>query len=698
MKILLHAVIFLVFSTLAVRAQDLPDLSRYKTTTQKLEALADICDSLNRTEGFEREKVIAGYALKLVPAKNWYYLSLFNFNLGIAWEPSNSDSGFYFHEKSLEYARKANHARRINLSLERLLFNYTNTAGKKKQSDAIFKEMLTIMDSTSDELVKASLAATIGNYYSMKGAYETQIKYLLESIVIKKKLIANGRIKDREAVVVDLMNLAELYIGMAQGEKGIMYSKEARNYMTVTHHYRNHFYKDMTDAYLLLKQPANAQIYFDSLTSMLAGNTVATRRSNVIAADLAFADYYLGNNKPDSAMRYVREANELAPKWASEFLKSQVDYITGTAYLARKEYSKALPLLEASEPLCKESGLDVYAGLLQALARCYAATGQWQKAYNSYDKYAPIRDSLYIESAKKSIADAEAQYQNQEKQQQIEIKNIQIDDARKQRMWLTAGIALMALSLALLGIIYRNKKKNAELLDAKNQQLNKLIEDLEEANRTKAKLFSIISHDLRSPISQVYQFLKLQQLNPKLLNETQRAELSEKIQTATGSLLETMEDLLLWSKTQMNQFKADIQPVDLAQLTQQCIRLLQLNIEAKQLSVQNLVPEKTMLDTDPYYLQAILRNLLQNAIKASDENSTIRIEWTDNLLTKSLSVENSGTPFSQEAYQVIISQTENGQGLNGLGLRLIDELSSTIGLQIHFENPKKELTRAVITV
>jgi signal transduction histidine kinase len=687
-------VLFLLLSSNLTGAQELPDLSKYKTTTQKLEALADICDSLNQHEGYEQEKVIGGYALKLIPANNWYYLSLFNYNLGIAWETSNSDSAFFFHEKSLEYAKKARLPKRVQLSLERLLFNYTNTAGKKRQSDAKLKEVLTLLDTTKNELTKADVAATIGNYYHLKGAYETQIKYLLQSIVIKKKLIENGRIKDREAVVVDLMGLGELYIVMGQGEKGIMYIKEARSYITVTPHYRNHFYKDMTDGYLLLQQPANAKVYYDSLTSMLAGNKVAGRRYNVIAADLAFTDFYLNKNKPDSAMIYIREANELAPKWAEAYLKSQVDYMTGSVYMARKEYSKALPLLKASEQLCSESGPDIYLGLLQSLARCYAAAGEWKQAYEYYEKYAPLRDSIYVESAKKSIADAEAQYQNQEKQQQIEIKNIQIDEARKQRIWLISGLSFLALSLILLGVIYRNKRKNAAVLDEKNRQLSQLIEDLEEANRTKAKLFSIISHDLRSPISQVYQFLKLQQLNPRLLSEVQKAELSEKIQSATGSLLETMEDLLLWSKTQMNQFRADIQPVDIAQLTAQCIRLLQLNIEAKQLLIENRVQEKSKVETDPYYLQAIVRNLLQNAIKASEDNSILRIEWSEE--AKQLVIENSGPAFSQDAYREIVSQNENGQGLSGLGLRLVDELAAKTGIEIHFENPGNDVTRAVI--
>ena len=256
---------------------------------------------------------------------------------------------------------------------------------------------------------------------------------------------------------------------------------------------------------------------------------------------------------------------------------------------------------------------------------------------------------------------------------------------------------MLVLSLLLLGIIYRNKRKNAEVLNQKNQELARLIGQLEESNRTKAKLFSIISHDLRSPISQVYQFLKLQQLNPRLLSESQKAELSERIQTATGSLLETMEDLLLWSKTQMNQFQADIQPVNLAEIVSQCLRLLQLNIESKNLTIDNAVPSENIVHTDPYYLQAIIRNLLQNALKASDEGAIIKLGTLSGTLKTTLFLENSGPAFTQEAYEQILSQKENGQGLSGLGLRLVDELSEQTGLKVTFENPSANLTRTLIS-
>ncbi len=235
----------------------------------------------------------------------------------------------------------------------------------------------------------------------------------------------------------------------------------------------------------------------------------------------------------------------------------------------------------------------------------------------------------------------------------------------------------------------------ADVLDEKNKTLARLNNDLEEANQTKAKLFSIISHDLRSPISQVYQFLKLQQLNPQLHTEAQKQQLSTRIQEATGSLLETMEDLLLWSKTQMSQFNTNMQRTSLLPVVVQCEQLLKLNTEAKGVRIENAIPDSLEVVTDAYFLQTIMRNLMQNAVKASPENEVVRIHsFQDEALV--VSINNRGIPFSQQDYEQILQSKDTGKGLSGLGLRLVDELSAKLNIRVTFSIESDQSTTVKI--
>lgn len=66
-----------------------------------------------------------------------------------------------------------------------------------------------------------------------------------------------------------------------------------------------------------------------------------------------------------------------------------------------------------------------------------------------------------------------------------------------------------------------------------------------------------------------------------------------------------MEDLLLWSKTQLNEFKTSVEPVALLPVIETCKQLLQLNSEAKNISYQQTIEPTDMANTDIYFLQTI---------------------------------------------------------------------------------------------
>lgn len=170
----------------------------------------------------------------------------------------------------------------------------------------------------------------------------------------------------------------------------------------------------------------------------------------------------------------------------------------------------------------------------------------------------------------------------------------------------------------------------------------------------------------------------------------ERAKLSLKIQEATGSLLYTMEDLLLWSKTQMERFNIVLEETEVLPIINQCRELLQLDLDSKGVHVVNCVKEEDVVVTDSYFLQTIVRNLFQNAIKASPKNGTIQFNFYNNSDQAILTVTNEGKRFSQQDYESVISNTEHAIGGSGLGLQLVAELAAKLNVTIKFK-PDAEL-------
>jgi signal transduction histidine kinase len=216
---------------------------------------------------------------------------------------------------------------------------------------------------------------------------------------------------------------------------------------------------------------------------------------------------------------------------------------------------------------------------------------------------------------------------------------------------------------------------------------------LNEANQTKAKLFGILGHDLRAPISQVYQLLKLQQQNVGISAAVQ-AQLSDKVQQAAGALLETLEDLLLWSKSQLSAFSIHKTNIALRPIIDQVFDLLQLAVEEKNIHIQNNVSMDDYIYTDHQLLQIILRNLIQNAIQASPIEGTIEVTFSSD--NKVLQIRNKGNAFTQADYLVAIAKNDSGKSTSGLGLKLVQELSDKLGLQLKFDNPDALTTIAII--
>lgn len=245
----------------------------------------------------------------------------------------------------------------------------------------------------------------------------------------------------------------------------------------------------------------------------------------------------------------------------------------------------------------------------------------------------------------------------------------------------------------MLIIFYRNKKKTADILNKNNKKLSELNNELEEANQTKAKLFGIIGHDLRTPVKQMYQFLKLQKMN--VHNEQEKAERSTKMEAATESLLEMMEDLLLWSKTQMNRLNPNIKQVFLLPALLPVEQLLQLTIEEKNIKLKNNITADITVMADDNFLQTIYRNLLQNAIKASPSDATITVDIVVQDDHTILSIQNSGLSFTQSDFEQQLETGRTNQTLNGLGLQLIQDLADKMKSSVVF-TPTEDGTIAQI--
>ncbi|MGC4035655.1 MAG: HAMP domain-containing sensor histidine kinase [Chitinophagaceae bacterium] len=665
-----------------------------------LEGYAAQCRSLEGDMLFIEDRNAAFKGLQVTPHDDYYYLSLFTYYIGTSYGPYNQDSTIYYLEKSLDYARKGNNMQREIFTSQRLMYSYTFVKGFTEKRDRTAALLSKVSDTTTNKELKAHIDYDLSNYYYFLGNREKEMQYRLSNIEVFKEMIRKGPVRkaDSMSLGVGLTTFVRLYVDLGEPLKGLQAATEARQYLKEEYVWQlSHWYERMVQIYIELKQPTAAKLYYDSLTSLLVKkNGSPPQWSMRIWTDALFARYYLSKNSLDTALYFAKLARATCiSKYPTDsFSAADNHLLLGKIYVQGKDYDKALDVLKAASVFAG-SGVDIKtsAEIYKTFAECYSAMGQWQMATDYYKKYIPLQDSISEVATANSIAEAEAKFQNREKQRQIELQRVQLSYSRNQRWWLIAGACFLLIMVGLLLFVYINKRTTAELLSLKNK-------DLEEANLVKAKLFSIISHDLRSPIFHLSQFLKLQHRAPHLFTEAEKSDLNIKLQAAAETLMDEMENLLLWSKTQLTQFSTVYQNVFLQSLVSKCIQLQTLSIESKSIVIENNISEQVQVSTDPDFLQTIVRNLLQNAINAANQNSTMKIEFihqsVEGKIYPALSITNEGKPFNQEQYEQSVASNSFSKGLGGLGLRVVDELSRKIDVKVLFGAESPDKTKAIL--
>lgn len=287
--------------------------------------------------------------------------------------------------------------------------------------------------------------------------------------------------------------------------------------------------------------------------------------------------------------------------------------------------------------------------------------------------------------------------------QMIEVGELNTKIKEKQQQLNQIILIAIFLSLSLIAILFlvrKISKANASL-NEKNTIINEQNQTLEKINADKDRLFSIISHDLRGPISTIQALMKA--FSEKRIPLQDFETLLPGIVKNTNNLSSTLDNLLTWSMS-----KAGIQIVpeqlNINRSIQDCLALVEEQMNLKKITVQNICPDFEIF-ADKNHLDVILRNLLNNAIKFSYPNSTIEIDGFDHGNKIELRIMDHGVGMPAEQLQkinhneIFKSATGTlGEKGSGLGLQLVRDFVEKNGGKLHIESKEKQGTTMCFTI
>lgn len=301
-----------------------------------------------------------------------------------------------------------------------------------------------------------------------------------------------------------------------------------------------------------------------------------------------------------------------------------------------------------------------------AKASIFLGLHQFDSAKYYFDKsmkYVTEVNRVYRKNEKKSLSNRYIFEDNINSINKLEIQN-------KQTIYIAIiSVLLFSSSIIILFILSRFNRK----IKSKNAEL-------EESNSQKDKIFSIIAHDLKAPLNTLYSLLEL--YNMEAISAKDFIKYKNEVNLSINQVTENLNNLLLWASRSMKSgVKVEKSDVNLATLINDIISQFSIVIKNKNLQFTLSNNYNDIIKIDRNMLFVVLTNLINNAIKFTPENKSIRIEI--NLINKSsvcIEIIDEGIGIPEDKIQDIFVLSAEKSTMGTLG-----EKGTGLGLTICYD-------------
>ena len=574
-------------------------------------------------------------------------------------------------------------------------------------------ETIKLSQSIGYKKMEASAYIALATIYYPNGDPEKFIKYNMEALKIAQ---ANEGLELQEGIVQ--IYLGNHYLAADQYYLSHDHYKKAEKLLTklndkkrLTQLYRNltlvfdQIHDDENIVYYanLLKEAAEGSgNYSETLLAELALATVKYRNNNAEALE-PFLDLYqksipLNNihtamlathcgelymllNRPREALYYLHRVNDKAQDFGNSSLRIQSakKVFLAEAYAMLHQTDSAKYHLEKVQETPFIDYVDKPT-IYRISSMLDADRGDYRSALENYKKFHHLSDSI----AKSQKTTEIARMKNWHELEQKDNENylLQQEQQKQQKLirTLTGALMLIVILLALSVFLYR---KTAE----KNRELKQL-------HTVKDKLFSVVAHDLRSPMGALMSMLNL--ANENELDSETLTQLLKDISARVDDTYSLLDNLLHWSRSQMQGMTPAPVVFDAQDGSRAVTDSLQSIAAHKNIILNNRIA-KQQIYADRDMFAVVVRNLTMNAIKYTPEvgEITLASELKDNMLI--ISVKDNGTGMTQEVQDKLfkLSETRSKRGTNnesgtGLGLVLCADFVKINGGDIWFTSVQDE--------
>lgn len=462
---------------------------------------------------------------------------------------------------------------------------------------------------------------------------------------------------------------------------GLTYSRLSAVYYEMNTKYQtNNFYKK---SFYYARLAQNIGTKFNNLDLIVSSTNL-------------LGSLYKNYKNYDSAFYYLRQAHQIC---IQHNLHNEIPIvlmnIAGT-YLYKKDYNNAITYgLKALQTSQNQNQLAIVKYSADLLYDTYKSMNKYEQALHYLEISRDAQNQLYNYELMFKNYSIQTKYEKGKEEAKLEAANKEII------LWTILFFLLVVISVFVIILIIKRNKKQLRINNAL-ESLNELIStqntELEELNTTKDKFFSIIAHDLKNPLSSIMQLTRIMNEMYSDLSEEELKDFLNNLHNSTQKLTDLLDNLLTWARSQRGIIEFKPSNVELYESAEAVKYILQTQAENKGISIINEVPNHTNLYADTNMISTVIRNLVSNSIKFTNNNGKIIIGIAEqNADSTCIFVKDNGVGMSQETTELLFridihntSIGSAGEKGTGLGLILCKEFVEKHGGKIWVESKINE--------
>jgi signal transduction histidine kinase len=640
---------------------------------------------------------------------------------------SNPDSTLFYGHKSIELSRKINYKAGIaDGLLQTGTANYFK--GKFSQAEQDLGEAVLIYKHLNDQKGIANCYTVYGRMYNLLANYKLALTYSNLALDISKQLkndldiavciknigvvyYSEGQLPTAldyyyKALFIDLKVHSDRAAAATYNDIGVvlatmeLYPKAFEYYKKALKLFQSS--KDLNGVgtvYENIGEVMIAQKNYDSAIDYLSKSIdIAIKQDDKDGMSSVYTDFglcYARKNQNRLALSYLNKSLQIASEYKIVYNEAYALIGFATVYNLQKDYKNAYKyVIEGQKLAVKLGNLSIRSNAALQLNRALAGLGKYEEAYKLLRQYNDLNDSLNNNESIQKLTTYNLELDFATKQQlfaqQQKEKDLLYQQKIKQQRLINAIFLTIILGMVAISVVYYRQKRKQQKINLMLEEKNKEVllqktsiddqaQKLNGLNILKDRLISVLAHDLRAPLSTLIGLFNL--LQDDTISHEQMLQMIPGVLKKLEYTSDFLDTLLFWINSQMENFENSTKSFFIKDVVAYETESYHEQAALKGINLVDTVPDNIVIAADPNSIRIVIRNLITNAIKFSNENDTIEVsarrQDDQNYV---ISVKDTGTGMSEDQlHKLFKSKVNSKAGTNnesgtGMGMLFCKDL------------------------